>query len=182
MQCLAFSADSRLLVAGERGRLIPDERQPGEWPWVDGCLSVWDATTGKLIRRWVAHPGTIQSVAFDPKGRWIASCGRGKDRTIRLWNAETGELLHTFGGPPKLTCVAFNPDGTRLAAVGYEGWVHLMDPATGLDILTLRGPGARMPDGEVNDTRIMFSPDGTRMAVNSWTKAIYIWDARPLDR
>jgi len=51
-----------------------------------------------------------------------------------------------------------------------------------MELLTLRGPGARMPDGEVNDTRVVFSPDGTRMAVNSWTKAIYIWDARPLDR
>ena len=78
-----------------------------------------------------------------------------------------------------ITGVTFHPDGTRLAAVGYEGTVHLWDPVTGLDVLTLRGPAPHLPEGAAYDTQVVFSPDGTRLAVNSWTGSIHVWDARP---
>jgi WD40 repeat protein/serine/threonine protein kinase len=174
VQCLAFSPDGQLLAAGERGRLLPDGKT-----WKDGCLSVWEAATGRLLRRWVGHPGTVQSVAFAPDGRRIASGGRGSDQSVRLWDADTGRLLHDLRGPRAHTCVTFNPDGTRLAAVGYEGTVHLWDSATGQDVLTLRGPAPHLPETQVCDAQVVFSPDGNRLAVNSWTGSIHVWDARP---
>src|SRR5262249_8304059 len=150
--------------------------------WIDGHLSVWDTTTGQQLKRWLAHPGTVQSVTFDRKGRWIASAGRDPDQAVRLWDANTGQLLHDLHGPLDLTSVTFHPDGTRLAAVGYEGVVHLWDTATGLDVMTLRGPGPHKPENVAYDTRVAFSPDRTRLAVNSWTGSIYVWDARPLEK
>jgi WD40 repeat protein/serine/threonine protein kinase len=178
VQSLAFSADGRRLVAGERGAIKKDGPN---WPnGVDGCVSVWDAATGQLQKRWLGHAGSVQSVAFDPKGRWIASCGQRQDQVVRLWDAETGELLHDLHGPPALTCVAFHPDGTRLAAVGYSGTVHIWDAATGLDVMTLRCPGPQMPGSVAYNTRVVFNSNGTRLAVNSWTGPIYVWDARPL--
>src|SRR5205823_1174223 len=41
VQSLAFSADGRRLVAGERGTATPDKK------WIDGCLCVWDTATGR---------------------------------------------------------------------------------------------------------------------------------------
>jgi WD40 repeat protein len=174
VQSLAFSADGRRLVAGERGTFTHDRK------WADGRLSVWDATTARQLHRWPGHPGSVQGVAFDPKGRWIASAGRMADQAVRLWDAETGRLLHDLRGPQALTCVAFHPDGTRLAAVGYSGTVHLWDPANGLDVITLRGPGLYRHESIAYDTQAVFSPDGSRIAVNSWTGKIHVWDARPL--
>jgi WD40 repeat protein len=89
----------------------------------------------------------------------------------------TGELLHVLQGPPALTSLAFSPDGHRLAAVGYEGTVHLWDPATGLDVLTLRRPGPQMPEQLYNETQLVFSPDGRRLAINSWMGSLYVWEA-----
>ncbi len=174
VQCLAFSPDGRRLAAGERGILTPDGKSRQ-----DGCLSLWDTTTGALRRRWVAHPGTVQTVAFDPRGRWLASGGRAEDESVRLWDADTGTALHVLQGPFTHTGLTFSPDGRRLAAVGYDGVVHLWDPATGHDVLTLRGPGPQRGAGTAADSHVAFSRDGSRLAVNTW-RGVLVWDARPL--
>src|SRR5262249_37551756 len=47
---------------------------------------------------------------------------------ILLWNAETGKDAGTLPGPARaVTCLAFNPDGTRLAAAGLDGTIHIFD-------------------------------------------------------
>ena len=147
VQCLALSANGKFLIAGERGSLQPDGKT-----WKDGCLSVWEAATGKMLRRWVGHPGTVQAVAFDARSNRIASAGRSQDQSVRVWEADTGRLLHDLHGPRALTAVTFGPGGERLAAVGYEGTVQLWDPATGQDVLTLRGPAPHLPETVVCDT------------------------------
>jgi WD40 repeat protein len=175
VQCLAFSSDGSQLVSGDWGT------QPANGEaWRDGCLTIWESATGRLVRSWIAHPGAVQSVAFDPRGRYLASAGRSQDQSVRVWDVASGRLLHTLQGPRALTCVTFSPDGKRLVAVGYEGMVHLWDPVTGQDVLMLRGLGEQMPEAIANDTQVVFSPDGTQLAVNSWRGAIYVWDGRPL--
>jgi WD40 repeat protein len=176
IQSLAFSADGTQLIAGERGTHVPGTPFG---KWVDGHVSVWEAATGRLLRRWPAHAGSVQSVAIDPAGRWIASGGRN-DQSVCVWDADTGARRHELRGPASLTCVAFHPDGTRLAAVGYAGTVHLWDSATGQDILTLRGTDRHVFEGRAADVQVAFSPDGTRLTANSWNGCVYIWDARPL--
>jgi WD40 repeat protein/serine/threonine protein kinase len=175
VQCLAFSADGGLLVAGERGLLAE-----GGAAWRDGHLSVWGANTGRLQRRWLAHPGTVQSLALDPGGRYVASGGRSADQSVRIWELASGRLLHDLQGPFALTRVAFDPQGRRLAAVGYEGTVYLWEPATGQALLTLRSTGRSFPPGVANNTQVVFSPDGTWLAVNGWDSRARVWDARPL--
>ena len=47
------------------------------------------------------HSEQINSVAFSPDGQFIASCsgaGAGRDNSVRVWNAETGEQLWQLTG------------------------------------------------------------------------------------
>ena len=67
------------------------------------CLSVagqgdiirlWDVRT-REIRNTFMHQGWIQTVAFSPSGKTIASLSP-EDSNIRLWDVNTGESHHTF--------------------------------------------------------------------------------------
>ena len=40
------------------------------------------------------------------------NCGAGEDKTVRLWDARTGQEIRKFKGHSEaVTCVAISPDG-----------------------------------------------------------------------
>jgi WD40 repeat protein len=51
-------------------------------------------------------------------------------RTVVLWDAGTGTRLGELQAPHPVSCIAFSPDGRRLAAA-YEGGIVLFDCETG---------------------------------------------------
>ncbi len=70
---------------------------------------------------------------------------------IHLWDLAAGTLI-TKPGPMAVSCVAFTPDGKRLAALGYDGNVHLADARTGEEVLVLRGFGPPIGSGGLHPT------------------------------
>ena len=81
----------------------------------DATVRLWEVATGKMRFVMEGHKLEIDSVAFSPDGKTVASgC---KDTTIKLWNAETGKLRQTLTGPKnRLESLAFSPDGKLLAS------------------------------------------------------------------
>jgi len=52
-------------------------------------------------------------MAFSPDGGRVVSGSR--EKTIKLWDATTGALIHTFEGHSEpVASVAFSPDGGRV--------------------------------------------------------------------
>src|SRR5262245_17642344 len=89
---------------------------------------------------------------------------------ILLWNAETGKEAGTLLGPGRaVTCLAFNPDGTRLAAAGLDGTIKIFDIPGKKEVRTLTAH-----DGV---WAVAFSNDGKRLATGGYDWKIRIWDA-----
>jgi WD40 repeat protein len=65
--CLTFSPDSRLLAT----------------VGADACLRLRDAADGRLLATFRWHQSDIDTVAFSPDGRWIAT--GGKEDRVKLW-------------------------------------------------------------------------------------------------
>ena len=123
-----------------------------------------------LAQTLTGHSGSVYSVAISPDRRTLAS-GSG-DKTIKIWNLATGELIRTLSGHSDwVSSVAINPDGRTLASGSGDNTIKIWNLATGEQIRTLSGHSDRVRSVAIN-------PDGRTLASGSWdkTKNIKIWN------
>ncbi|UBF24634.1 serine/threonine protein kinase [Kovacikia minuta CCNUW1] len=113
------------------------------------------------------HTSWVRSVAIHPDGNLLAS-GSG-DKTVKLWNLETGELLHTIAAHSSwVRAIATSPNGQTLASCSNDKTVKLWDWQSGELLQTL--------EGHTDWVRsVAFSPDGYLLASSSQDKSIRIW-------
>src|SRR5258708_10167644 len=156
---LRFSPDShRLLVGGGNiGEGIGIGAESGE-------LSLWDMTTGHLIKQLEGHKQIVLSLAFSADNTLAVSSGF--DCNLFVWDANTGAQLHAIvpqkiagsivGGTP--SGVMFSADQTQIYVVPLFGKPVLVkydrNSLTLIDSLQLSVPDAC--------GRILMHPDGKR--------------------
>jgi hypothetical protein len=160
---VAFSPDGKLLATGgeEKGK-----------PWKPGAedhvVRLWDAATGKEIRTFKGHKGVIQSVAFSPDGKLLAS--GSCDETVKLWDVGSGKTVHILRGHTHLVnVVAFSPDGKRLASASVDKTVRVWEVATGKEVRSLEGHTDAV-------FGVAFNPDGKLLASASLDRTVRVWE------
>lgn len=83
----------------------PDGHQVATGCW-SGFINLWDPLNGHWERTIPAHSSSLQSLQYDPDGRRLASVG--SDRTVKIWDAATGDQLASWS-------VGFNPKGVAIS-------------------------------------------------------------------
>jgi tetratricopeptide (TPR) repeat protein len=165
VECVALAGDGRKLAAGGGGVTTG----------APGWVTVWGTETGEVLGA-PGRVGLATYVAFHPDGESLAVADHA-NRTVILWDLATGMLIKR-PGPPEVSCVAFTPDGKRLASLGNSGNIHLADARTGEEMMVLRSFGP--PHGSGGWTpRVAFSADGSRIAAHM-SNFLNLWEARPL--
>jgi WD40 repeat protein len=113
------------------------------------------------------HTSEVYGVEFSPDGSLLASCGN--DNSLRIWNAENGELTQVFPNQG-YEGLAFSPNGPILAASCRTGRINIWDIRKGKVRLALEGH-------TWNPRSLAFSPDGRTLASGSLDGTLRFWDA-----
>src|SRR5262249_10047637 len=118
---VALSPDGRFFATGGHFDVV------GREGWF---VNIWDSATGKILKSLGGDPdGHTKEVdqnalAFSSDGKWLIS--GSYDKTIKLWDVNTGSFLKTFPAPGgeghsgSVRGVAISPDGCWIASAGRD--------------------------------------------------------------
>jgi WD40 repeat protein/serine/threonine protein kinase len=122
----------------------------------DGSIVIRAAETAHIDVGPLHHGGNIVGVRFSPDGRWLGSAG--SDRTAKLWNAATGELMAVLPHDLPLRMLAFSPAGDRVLTWTNGGKWRVWRVPHGQPLFPMQSAGVAANAGQ-------FSPDGRTLAI-----------------
>jgi WD40 repeat protein len=125
------------------------------------------------MRQLPGSAATKRSSIRPPSVRTAAASPRAVDRTVRLWQIDSGACQVLRGHTDDVFAAAFHKGGTRLATAGRDRAVWLWDLTRGEDV-------ARLPGHTSYVWSLAFSPDGKSLVTGSGDGTVRLWDTAPL--
>lgn len=172
---VALSKDATLLATGSSdGRYAVRVLTAGARCLGPGAVRLWEARTGRLLRRLGDPAEQIMAVALSPDGRHVAGGGAsaGGPGVVRLWEAATGTpVWSSEDHTADVLAIAYAPDRSAVATAAADGFVKLRDPANGAVRQTL-------PRHAGGATSLAFSADGALLACGDGEGATHLWETR----
>ncbi len=129
-----------------------------------------DVSTGEVIKKNHDHVYTVNTLAFSPDGTKFLT--GSDDKTAKLWNANTYELLHTFEHGSRVQSVVFSPDDTKILTTTANAAI-LWDIITKEEIYSFY---LDKSDSFNTAYDAVFSIDGSKIVIGNDDGILHIWD------
>lgn len=150
LESIALSPDQQTLAVGD----------------FDGGITLVDASSGKAIRTWQAHPYRTFKLVFSPDGSTLASASI--DNESALWESSSGKLIRKLKGA---RVIAFSADGKSVAHRTADTSIAILDRLDAEPRILSNAHSSFIGD-------LVFSPDGSRLASGSWDSSVRIWSVK----
>lgn len=159
----------------------------------DGKILVWDVASREKILEYTGHnpmnrrsgakeTQVVRDLCFSPEGEKIVSTAYVNSPfadeikpEVKIWSVESGRTItslhgdHDWGRSFSILCVAFSPDGSRIATGSFDKNVRIWNARTGREIRAIEGHSN-------NVLGVAFSPDSKRLASASTDGTLAVWD------
>jgi len=171
---VTFDLDASSVAISPNGSMLALGR--GDTAWWEGppyqlTVGLRRTDSGELLHSFAFSDSASDlapSIAFSPDGTLVAAATYS---TVRIWEAATGDLLHTFevAGMIEDRCMVFSPDCQSIAIGHFPEAIDLWSVATGEQQQTLED------DSGIRLASLAFSPDGTLLASPHMDGIIKLW-------
>jgi DNA-binding beta-propeller fold protein YncE len=155
---ISYSGDGKWLATASG--------DPGQY----GLARLWAAErggTGKPVRDLAESQDAVFAIAFSPDGKKLATAGA--DRTVRVYETETGKLLVQIEDHADwIFDIAFSPDGKKLATASRDKTSKVFDVEKKESLVTFTGHGQPVYS-------VAFTPDGKSVTSAGEDNLIRVW-------
>lgn len=140
---------------------------------LDGKAMVREGPTGDWIGTFLGHKGAVWSARLNSTAELGATASG--DFTAKIWNAETGECLHTLPHKHIVKTAIFSDDSKRLYSGGSEKKIRIFD-------LAKPNAAPQVFEGHTSTvSHLTLTPDPNLLASCAAERDIKIWDIRTGD-
>jgi len=137
-------------------------------PWLRPLTRSLTAPGGPLISTLTGHTSSIGALAVTVDGRRAVS--GSSDKTLKLWDLETGAELKTLAGhTDQVNAVALTADGLRAVSGSWDRTLKVWDLETGAQLMTLAGHTSSV-------NAVALTADGRRAVSGSGDNTLKLWD------
>jgi eukaryotic-like serine/threonine-protein kinase len=151
---LAFSPDGNRLAIGEDY----------------GVIRILNWRSGVVLPIQTPTFDGVTVVAFSPKGELVAAGFGFTSRTIKLWDASSGESRGQLTNHTDwVRALAFSPDGQRLASGSVDQTIRVWSVTNQTELCCLRGHQSGV-------VALAFLPDGRTLLSGGDDGSIRLWD------
>jgi RNA polymerase sigma factor (sigma-70 family) len=140
---------------------------------------IWEAATGKVVRKLDGHQETVTGAAFTADGKYVVSAAR--DGTVRVWDRASAKEHHQFRpGGDGIEHMALAPDGLTVATWDFNNGREMVLSHVGtgkkLHVLAVASDQLQARPSLHGlcfspDSRTLYASSGTHVAVQRWDVA-----------
>lgn len=133
---------------------ITNDEKRNSFGNVAGTGVVAEATEIECLSILRDHEKDVYSVKFQPRGNALVSAGY--DRSIRLYDVETGDVLKWFDGHRgAISSVTFNSRGNMIVSGSKDSTIKFWDVMSGLCVRTISSHLGEVTSVETNQSDTM---------------------------